>query len=94
VIRPARPHGPGGRCCCHIERTLGSLASLFAQFVAGYTGRGPEYRGCGDGQQAAWPVLELQELLDEWMLQASLRMSTFARVCQLLTVWTRQQASE
>ena len=29
----------------HIERMLGSVASLFAQYVAGYTGRSPEYRG-------------------------------------------------
>jgi hypothetical protein len=52
----------------HIERTLGSVATLFAQFVAGYTGRSPEYRGCGDGQQAAWSLRELQELLDEWII--------------------------
>jgi hypothetical protein len=52
----------------HIERTLGSVASLFAQFVAGYTGRSLEYRGRGDGQQAVWSLLELQELLDEWII--------------------------
>jgi hypothetical protein len=54
----------------HIERTLGSVASLFAQFVAGYTGRSPEYRGRGDGQQAVWSLGELQELLDEWIIAA------------------------
>ena len=52
----------------HIERTLGSVASLFAQFVAGYTGRSPEYRGRGPGQQAVWSLGELQELLDEWII--------------------------
>ena len=52
----------------HVERTLGSVASLFAQFVAGYAGRGPEYRGRGAGQLAVWSVLELQELLDEWII--------------------------
>jgi hypothetical protein len=52
----------------HIERTLGSVASLFAQFVAGYTGRSPEYRGRGTRQQAVWSLLELQELLDEWII--------------------------
>ncbi len=52
----------------HIERTLGSVASLFAQFVAGYAGRSPEYRGRRAGQQAVWSVLELQELLDEWIV--------------------------
>jgi hypothetical protein len=54
----------------HIERTLGSVATLFAQFVAGYTGRSPEYRGRGDGQQAVWSLRELQELLDEWIIAA------------------------
>jgi len=54
----------------HIERTLGSVASLFAQFVAGYTGRSPEYRGRGPGQQAVWSLGELQELLDEWIIAA------------------------
>jgi hypothetical protein len=52
----------------HIERTLGSVASLFAQFVAGYTGRSPEYRGRGPVQQAVWSLGELQELLDEWII--------------------------
>ena len=54
----------------HIERTLGSVATLFAQFVAGYTGRSPEYRGRGDGQRAVWSLVELQELLDEWIIAA------------------------
>jgi hypothetical protein len=54
----------------HIERTLGSVATLFAQFAAGYTGRSPEYRGRGDGQQAVWSLRELQELLDEWIIAA------------------------
>ena len=54
----------------HIERTLGSVASLFAQFAAGYTGRSPEYRGRGDGPQALWSLGELQQLLDEWIIAA------------------------
>ena len=52
----------------HIERTLSSVASLFAQFAAGYTGRSPEFRGRGPGQQAVWSLGELQELLDEWII--------------------------
>lgn len=51
----------------HIERTLGSVASLFAQFVAGYAGRSPEFRGRGAGP-AVWSLGELQELLDEWII--------------------------
>ncbi len=52
----------------HIERTLGSVATLFAQFAAGYTGRSPEYRGRGEHQRAVWSLRELQELLDEWII--------------------------
>jgi hypothetical protein len=51
----------------HIERTLGSVATLFAQFAAGYTGRSAEHRGRGDKQRAVWGLAELQELLDEWV---------------------------
>ena len=54
----------------HIERTLGSVATLFAQFVAGYTGRSPEYRGRGEALRAVWSLRELQELLDEWIIAA------------------------
>src|ERR1022692_200640 len=49
---------------------LGSVASLFAQFVAGYTGSSVERRGRHVEQQAAWPLLELQELLDQWIVAA------------------------
>lgn len=52
----------------HIERTLASCASLFAQFVAGYTGRGVEYRGRDVESKAVWSLLALQELLDEWLV--------------------------
>ena len=54
----------------HIERMLGSVASLFAQFVAGYTGFSVERRGHRVERQAAWSLLELQELLDEWIVAA------------------------
>jgi len=54
----------------HVERTLGSVATLFAQFAAGYTGRSPEYRGRGEDLRAVWSLAELQELLDEWVIAA------------------------
>ncbi len=54
----------------HIERMLGSVASLFAQFVAGYTGFSVERRGHRVERQAVWSLLELQELLDEWIAAA------------------------
>jgi hypothetical protein len=54
----------------HIERMLGSVASLFAQFVAGYSGSSVERRGRRVERQAVWSLLELQELLDEWIISA------------------------
>ncbi len=61
-------HGGSGWEKGHIERMLGSVASLFAQFVAGYTGSGADRRGRRAEQQAVWSLLELQELLDEWIV--------------------------
>ncbi|WFB11412.1 transposase family protein [Streptomyces sp. LX-29] len=52
----------------HIERMLGSVGTLFAQFLAGYTGFNAERRGRHVEQQPLWPLLELQELLDEWIV--------------------------
>jgi putative transposase len=51
-----------------VERSLGSVATLFSQHVAGYAGSSAEQRGPGAGQDAAWSILELQELLDEWVV--------------------------
>jgi hypothetical protein len=52
----------------HIERTFASVGSLFAQFVAGYTGSNPDRRGRRAADQPLWSMLELQELLDEWLI--------------------------
>src|SRR5215472_13221435 len=52
----------------HIERALESVASLFAQFVSGYLGRSAEFRGHGAGNEPLWPLMELQGLLDEWLI--------------------------
>ena len=51
-----------------IERTLGSVARLFAQFVSGYTGSGVEHRGRDVGAAPLWTLPELQALLDEWII--------------------------
>ncbi|GAB2797876.1 DDE-type integrase/transposase/recombinase [Streptomyces chlorus] len=50
-----------------IEKTLGSVATVFAQFVAGYTGSNPDRRGRKLEDGPLWSVLELQNLLDEWI---------------------------
>ena len=65
----------------HIERMLGSVASLFAQFVAGYTGFSVERRGHRVERQAAWSLLELQELLDEWIVAAFTHSSSISCSC-------------
>src|SRR5260370_1382679 len=52
----------------HIERMLGSVATMFAQYVSGYTGRSPEYRGRCTEERAVWSLPELQDLLDQWLV--------------------------
>src|SRR5436190_19093041 len=52
----------------HIERMLGSVATMFAQYVSGYTGRSPEYRGRSVEDKAVWSLPELQDLLDQWLV--------------------------
>ena len=64
-LQPAHPQTPTDKPV--IERTLGSVSSLFAQQVAGYTGRSVEYRGADAAAAAVWPVTALQDLLEEWV---------------------------
>lgn len=51
-----------------VERSFGSVGTLFAQHVAGYVGSSVERRGRNAGQDAVWPMAELQDLLDEWIV--------------------------
>ncbi|MGO4457292.1 integrase [Streptomyces sp. M-16] len=51
----------------HIERTLASAASLFAQFLPGYTGRSTEYRGRRVEDEPLFSLHQLQELLEQWI---------------------------
>jgi putative transposase len=51
-----------------VEHSLGSVATLFAQHAAGYVGSSVERRGKNAGQDAAWSITELQDLLDEWIV--------------------------
>lgn len=51
-----------------VERTLGSVSGLFAQHVAGYTGRSVEHRGADVAAAAVWPIHALQDLLEEWVV--------------------------
>jgi hypothetical protein len=65
-LAPAHPDTPTDKPV--IERTLGSVSTLFAQYVAGYAGRSTEHRGKDAEQAAAWSMAELQALLDEWVV--------------------------
>lgn len=51
-----------------IEKTLGSVATLFAQFVAGYTGSTADRPGRKLEDGPLWSLPELQSLLDEWIV--------------------------
>ena len=65
---PARPPGQRRRETAHRAGVRVAVASLFCQFVAGYTGRSPDRRGRGIEGKPLWSMLELQELLDEWLI--------------------------
>jgi putative transposase len=51
-----------------VETSFSAVGSLFAQYVAGYVGSSVERRGGKAEQDAVWSMLELQELLDEWLV--------------------------
>ena len=65
-IQPAHKGSPWEKGT--VETSFNSAGSLFAQYVAGYVGSSVEHRGEHADQEAAWPVVELQELLDEWIV--------------------------
>ncbi len=51
-----------------VERSFDSVATLFAQHVAGYVGRSVDRRGKHAEADAVWSITELQDLLDEWIV--------------------------
>jgi putative transposase len=51
-----------------VETSFSSVGTLFAQYVAGYVGNSVENRGEKAEQGAAWSMIELQELLDAWIV--------------------------
>ena len=64
-VQPAPPRSPAAKGA--VERTFGSINSLFAQHVAGYTGSHVLERGHAVQDEAHFTVAQLQELLDEWV---------------------------
>jgi hypothetical protein len=52
----------------HIEKMLAPLATMFVQFLPGYTGRNTDHRGRYPERENLWSLPELQDLLDEWIV--------------------------
>jgi putative transposase len=50
-----------------VERTFQSINTGFTQYLKNYTGRGVEYRGVDVEPATLHSLVELQELLDEWI---------------------------
>ncbi|MEV7144670.1 transposase [Streptomyces tauricus] len=64
-VQPAPPRSPAAKGA--VERTFGSINTLVAQHVAGYTGPHVLARGEAVQDEARFTVAQLQELLDEWV---------------------------
>lgn len=65
-IQPAHPDTPTDKPV--VERTLQSVGTLFAQYVSGYLGSSVERRGKNAEHEALFSLVELQDLLDEWIV--------------------------
>src|ERR1039458_9432900 len=65
-IQPA--HLATGSDKPHIEKMFSSLGTLFCQFAAGYLGRSADRRGRRVEGQPLWSLMEMQDLLDEWLI--------------------------
>jgi len=64
-VQPAPPRQPAAKG--PVERTFGSINSMFCQYVAGYTGSNTTRRGRDVEGEARWSLPQLQDLLDEWI---------------------------
>lgn len=67
-FQPTHPGSPAEKP--HVEKLMSAVGTLFAQFVSGYAGSNTERRGRGLEAKALWSMLELQNLLDEWIVAA------------------------
>ncbi|MGW6738976.1 transposase [Streptomyces sp. NPDC055013] len=64
-VQPTPPRSPAAKGA--VERTFGSINTLVAQHIAGYTGSHILERGEAAEDEARFTVAQLQELLDEWI---------------------------
>ncbi|MEU0490776.1 Mu transposase C-terminal domain-containing protein [Nocardiopsis sp. NPDC006139] len=65
-VLSAHPRTPTDKAI--VERTFGSINTLFCQHVAGYTGPSAAHRGQDVPARTVWTVEQMQELFDEWVL--------------------------
>jgi hypothetical protein len=65
-IQPA--HLATGSDKPHIEKMFSSIGTLFCQFAAGYLGRSADRRGLHVEEQPLWSLMQVQDLLDEWLI--------------------------
>ncbi|MFJ8469942.1 Mu transposase C-terminal domain-containing protein [Streptomyces swartbergensis] len=65
-VQPAPPYAPTAKGI--VERTFGSINTLFCQHLPGYTGSDVTRRGRDAEREACFTVAQLQDLLDEWLV--------------------------
>ncbi|MFD3580508.1 Mu transposase C-terminal domain-containing protein [Streptomyces sp. NPDC058644] len=64
-VRPACYNSPTHKAI--IERTFGSVKSLFSQFVPGYTGKDLSHRGKKAAKERLWRVDQINDFLQQWI---------------------------
>ncbi|MEU1691236.1 Mu transposase C-terminal domain-containing protein [Streptomyces hirsutus] len=64
-VRPACYHSPTHKAI--IERTFGSIKSLFSQFLPGYTGKDMHHRGKNIAGERLWRIDQINDFLQQWI---------------------------
>jgi transposase InsO family protein len=64
-VRPACANSPTHKAI--IERTFGSVKSLFSQFIPGYTGKDLTHRGKHVASERLWRIDQLNDFLQQWI---------------------------
>ncbi|MFF9364514.1 Mu transposase C-terminal domain-containing protein [Streptomyces griseoluteus] len=64
-VRPAAAHSPTHKAI--IERTFGSVKSLFSQFLPGYTGKDLTHRGKNVAGERLWRIDQINDFLQQWI---------------------------
>lgn len=65
-VQPGRPYTATDKGA--VERTFGSINTLFCQHIHGYVGSSVAMRGKDPAAEAVFTVAQLQELFDEWVV--------------------------